>query len=614
MSDRTSIKRIAGFVGIAITSLALAACGGGGGDSGAPTSPPPPVGSPPPPAPPPPPTPPPPSGSVTLTGNLQYEFVPPNNNCQGLNFAGAFDRPMRGVTVQAIDASNPNTVLGSAASDENGNYTITGLPENTNVNLQVRAELKAGIGNTSWDVEIRDNFVAGASDQDNPSNPPYRNGPLYVLDAGTFNSGTGIVTENVRADSGWTGVAYTNPRAAGPFAIADAIYSGMRFIVDVDPNVDFDSLTAYWSVNNKLITSGALDVTAGELTASFYRGGVRELVLTGDAATDTEEFDDHVTVHEWGHYFEDTLSRSDSTGGPHAIGDRLDARLAFGEGWATALAGMALAEPVYCDTGPAGAGTGFGIGSESGSYDPRGWYDEISVVRFLHDLYDTETDGGADTISIGFGPIYDTMVGAQANTTAFTSIFSFASSLRSSLNAEDAAGLDAQLIREDMTPGFDQWGVGENNNSNNAPDVFPLYTDIPVDGTPVNICVNDQYDRFNGGPERTGNKLSQRRYLRFNAASFATYRFTIDTTTDLQIVDDPDNPSDQSDPDLFVYQRGNLVSFGISGAANTESFDSQNPLPAGLYVADLQEFRFQDRDSPTNFPTRVCFDVSIEPR
>ena len=568
---------------------------------------------------------------MTLTGNLQYEFVPPRDNCQGLDFPAAFDRPMRGVTVEVVDAASPNIVLGSAASDENGNYTITNLPDETDVTLQVRAELKAGINGTSWDVEVRDNFVLGASDDDNPGNPPYRNGPLYVLDAGDFNLGTGLRTENVRADSGWTGSAYTEPRAAAPFAILDAIYTSMRFVENVDPGVDFSSLTAYWSVNNKLITSGSLDVTAGELTASFYRrsvAGERELVLTGDAATDSEEYDDHVVVHEWGHYFEDALARSDSTGGPHGIGDRLDARLAFGEGWATALAGMALAEPVYCDTGPAGANTGFGIGSESGSYDPRGWYDEISVIRLLHDLYDSgvETDPlgnpvpGADDISLGFAPIYNAMVGAQANTPAFTTVFSFATALRSSLNAQDAAGLDAQLVREDMTPGFNEWGDNELNDAcppSPAPDdrcndVFPLYTDVPTNGMPVNICVNDGFDTFNNQPERTGNKLAQIRYLRFDAPAFATYRFTIDTTTNIGIIDNPNDPSDQSDPDLFVFQRGNLVSFGISGVANSETFNSQNPLPAGQYIAELKEFRFQDPATPAAYPSRICFNVSIE--
>ncbi len=548
---------------------------------------------------------------VTVNGNLQYEFVPPNPNCQGLDFASTANRPIRGATVQVVDTAT-RELLGTTASDGNGNYSVAGIPENTEVDVLILAELKAGTGAVSWDVTVRDNFIPNASDADsNP--PPFRNGPQYAL-ATTINSGSVPLTLDLVADTGWGGSAYTGDRAAGPFAVLDAIYAGMSFVAGVDPNASFEPLTAYWSVNNKLVSTG-LDVTAGELTASFYRGGDRELFLTGDAATDTEEFDEHVTVHEWGHYFEDVLSRTDSTGGPHAIGDRLDARLAWGEGWATALAGMALTEPVYCDTGPAGAGTGFGIGSESGSYDGRGWYDEISVVRLLYDLYDATSveDGNNDDIALGFEPIYETMIGEQAVTDSFTTVFSFATALRARLDPADQQRLDNQLTREDMTPGFDRWGDGELNDSSGAPDVFPLYTDITVGGGTTEVCVNEQYDRFNNQSERTGNKLGQRRYLRFTIPSNNRYLFAVRTTTTIPGVDDPNDATDRSDPDLFVFRNGDLVAFGISGVADEEVFVGQNPLPAGLYVAELQEFRYSDDDSPTDFPDRVCFDVSITP-
>lgn len=548
---------------------------------------------------------------VTVNGNLQYEFVPPNPNCQGLDFAATANRPIRGATVQIVDTAT-RELLGTTASDDNGNYSVTGIPENTQVDVLILAELKAGLGAVSWDVTVRDNFVPGGSDADsNP--PPFRNGPQYAL-ATTIDSGTVPVTLDLVAETGWDGAAYTGDRSAAPFAVLDAIYAGMTFVTGVDPNTSFAPLTAYWSVNNKLVSTG-LDVTAGELTASFYRPGDRELFLTGDAATDTEEFDEHVTVHEWGHYFEDVLSRSDSTGGPHAIGDRLDARLAWGEGWATALAGMALTVPVYCDTGPAGAGTGFGIGSESGSYDPRGWYDEISVVRLLYDLFDTTNveDGNNDDIALGFEPIYQTMIGEQAVTDSFTTVFSFATALRARLDPADQQRLDNQLTREDMTPGFNRWGDGELNDSNGGLDVFPLYTDITVGGGVTEVCVNEEYDRFNNQSERTGNKLGQRRYLRFSIPSNNNYLFTIRTTTTIPGADDPSDPSDRSDPDLFVFRDGALVAFGISGIADEEVFVGQNPLPEGLYVADLLEFRYRDTDSPTNFPSRVCFDVSITP-
>lgn len=548
---------------------------------------------------------------VTINGNLQYEFVPPNPNCQGLNFAATVNRPIRGATVQIVDTAT-RELLGTTASDDNGNYSIADIPENTSVDVLILAELKAGMGAVSWDVTVRDNFIPNANDADSDP-PPFRNGPQYAMST-TIDSGTVPVTLDLVAETGWDGLAYSRDRSAGPFAVLDAIYAGMNFVADVDPTVSFDPLTAYWSINNKLVSTG-LDVSAGELTASFYRPGDQEMFLTGDAATDTEEFDEHVTVHEWGHYFEDVLSRADSTGGPHAIGDRLDARLAWSEGWATALAGMALTEPVYCDTGPAGAGTGFGIGSESGSYDPRGWYDEISVVRLLYDLFDATNveDGNNDDIAIGFEPIYQTMIGELAVTDSFATVFSFATALRARLDPADQQRLDNQLTREDMTPGFNRWGDGELNDAIGGRDVFPLYTDVTVGGGVTEVCVNDDYDRFNNQPERTGNKLAQRRYLRFELPSNNSYRFTIRTTTPIPGVDDPGDPSDRSDPDLFVYRNGTLVAFGISGVADQENFVGQNPLTAGLYVADLLEFRHRDNDSPTNFPTRVCFDVSITP-
>ena len=266
MSDRFSVKNVARMAGLVMTAVGLAACGGGGGGSGATSPPPPPpVTSPPPPPPPPPP---PTSGPGTVSGLLEYEFVPPNTNCQGLNFASTFARPIRGATVLIRDNAD-QTLLAQTTTDANGNYTVSGLPNDTDVSLEVRAELKGGIGNTTWDVEVRDNFVQGGSDFDSAGNridpPPYRGGPLYVLDGGTFNTGTAAVSRNLLAETGWNQSigSYTDPRAAAPFAVLDAIYSGMHFIVDVDPGVDFPPLTAYWSANNMLITSGSLDVSAG---------------------------------------------------------------------------------------------------------------------------------------------------------------------------------------------------------------------------------------------------------------------------------------------------------------------------------------------------------------
>ena len=44
----------------------------------------------------------------------------------------------------------------------------------------------------------------------------------------------------------------------------------------------------------------------------------------GQQNSDTDEYDRHVVVHEWFHYFEDHFSRSDSMGGVHGFGNIKD--------------------------------------------------------------------------------------------------------------------------------------------------------------------------------------------------------------------------------------------------------------------------------------------------
>jgi hypothetical protein len=599
-----------GSAALSVAALLLAACGGGGSSDGGSASPPPPL--------PPPPPPPAPAGSVTISGAVAYEFVPPNLNCQGLDFASTVVRPIRGATVQLVDTSNAE--LATTVSGEDGSYSFADIEPNLDVRIRVRAELKRS-GSPGWDVEVRDNVV----DPDNTNPPALVDRPLYAI-VSDFNTGSNAdLTRDLTARTGWDGSSYTGTRSAAPFAVLDSIYTAMQLITSVEPNASFAPLDAFWSVNNTLTSPS--DIDAGELGASFYspdpdRNGIANpsLFLLGDAAVDTEEFDDHVIVHEWGHYFENNFARSDSTGGPHSIGDQLDARLAFGEGWATALSGIALDNPIYCDTGPAGSSGGFGIGTEKGAYDAQGWYDEISVLRFIYDLWDTtddEAEGlntGADTGSIGFLPIYNTMVGPQAFTDTFTTVFSFAAELRSMLSSpEDQAFLDSQLVREDMTPGFDKWGVGELNDASpdgqQSRDVLPLYVDMPMDGTVVNICSNDDYDGAGDG-----NKLATFRYLRLDIPATSAFEVRIITTTTADLPpDDLQDPRDQSDPDMYIVRNGLIAGFGTSGDANQEIFTTAVFSGPDTYVADLREFRYADPESPIGFPDRMCFDVSFTP-
>ena len=388
----------------------------------------------------------------------------------------------------------------------------------------------------------------------------------------------------------------------------------MRFVESVNPNAVFPPLDAFWSIHNTATTSGSIDL--GQLGSSFYDGN-EELFLVGDASNDTDEFDDHVVAHEWSHYFEDNFSRSDSIGGTHFIGDVLDPRVAFGEGWATALAAMALADPVYCDTGVPGTAAGFGIGAETGSYSPQGWYDEVGVVRFLYDLFDDNNDpaDNGDTVALGFAPIYDVMTGPQATTAAFTTLFSFATELRASLtDPAEQQFVDDRLAQAYTTAaGLDIWGSTEQNGAGGQ-DTLPPYVDYTAGDPALNVCVNSEFDRS----ARDGNKLAESRFLRIAVPVADQYDVAITATTVLPVTPSTTD-RDQSDPDMYLYLGPQFITAGTSGNENSETFRTPT-LQAGTYIADLEDWRFDDPDgAPPNYPataqdpgnTQVCFDVSF---
>jgi hypothetical protein len=555
---------------------------------------------------------------VIVAGTVSFEFALPNLNCRGLNLDNPDARPIRGVTVQLFDVLN-STVLGTTTSGADGSYSFSNIDASLDVLVRVRAELKSN-GPAAWDVEVRDNVDTSASP------PPLASRPLYVVDFPQFNTGVANIADaDFLATTGWGGNSYTGPRMAAPFAILDAIMDGMEMITAVDSTTTFAPLDAYWSVNNKLVGSSGNtpdEIANGELSTSFYSSGIDSLFLLGDEATDTEEFDDHVSMHEWGHYFEDNFSRSDSTGGSHGIGQTIDPRLAFGEGFATALAAIALENPQYCDTSAPMESSGFRLDTELENRGNQGYYNEMSVATLLYDLWDTAADG-ADNDSIGFAPIYNVMIGPQATTAAFTSLLSFATELRNSVPAADLAFVDAQLAEENVDLGaLNIYGDGQTTVPAGSRDVLPIYTVLPTDGTLINICTNSDFDSG-----RDGNKMSEHRFLKFTTSGNSTYNISVTAnpvpppTTDAPDPDDPSLPRDRSDPDVFILRNGQLAAFGNgpsdgstgSSPVNSEVFTTQQSLPAGAYVMDLQEWRYADDEASSDYPEQVCFDVMMAP-
>ena len=165
---------------------------------------------------------------------------------------------------------------------------------------------------------------------------------------------------------------------------------------------------------------------------------------------DTDEFDQSVIAHEFGHYLEDRFARSDSIGGDHGGSTTLlDLRVAFGEGWGNAFSGMVLGGPIYRDSFGRHAvglqhrhGSGRFAATKAGSPRPRSARSCGTCSMRPHEA--------GDTLSLGFAPLYAVMTGAQTTTDAVTSIFSFITALRAA-NPGSLAAIDTLVTGEDIS-------------------------------------------------------------------------------------------------------------------------------------------------------------------
>lgn len=486
---------------------------------------------------------------MNISGKITYDFVPHNTATNGLNYAAISQNPVRGATLEILNSAG--TVLDTDVTDASGDYTVT-VASNTDVRVRVKAEIVSTSG-AQWDVKVTDNTNSHA---------------LYSIQGSLASSGAANATRNLNAASGWGGSSYTGTRAAAPFAILDPIYEAVTAFAAVDAAVSFPPVEFRWSTRNRA-ESG--DLTDGQIGTSSYQrvGGTVQgnVYILGDANSDTDEYDTHVVVHEWGHYFEDRMSRSDSIGGSHTTSDRLDPRVAMGEGWGNALSGMILADPVYRDSGGAMQASGFSINVDNNNNSNPGWYSEGSVQSILYDLFDS-TDDGSDTVSLGLGPIYEVFTATDYTDQAlFTTIFGFINELKS--QQAGSAGVIDSLVGAQSINGTGPNGAGE-TNAGGVTNSLPIYTPVTVNGGAVQVCSND----VNG----TQNKLGTRQYLTLNLPTAGSYTLTMTRTSGLAT----------RDPDFNVFRGPTFVARADSSDADTETFSAA--FQAGDHVIDAFEY------------------------
>lgn len=531
---------------------------------------------------------PPPAGLIVVSGRVTFDRLP-FNATQGTGLSPTpVASPAREVVVEMTGG-----VTASTTSDAGGYYAFT-VAESSSVALRARAQLlRTGTAPTpTWNFRVLNNTNSDA---------------LYVLQGPTFNTGTTYTPNNLSAGSGFNGTTYTGVRAAAPFAILDTVYNAKQLILSADPAAALPPLNLYWSVGNRTVSSPFCPDN-GNIGTSFYFSDAagtavddcsaplpEGIYILGDFAAgngDTDEFDAHVIAHEFGHYFEDRFSRSDSIGGQHTLGDRLDLRVAFGEGWGNAFGAMSLGDPQYRDSS-SGISDDFGFNLETDSGNNQGWFSEASVGEILWDIFDSNsTPESGDSVALGFAPVFAVMTGPQINTDAFTSIFSFVTALRSA-NSSVSSGI-GDLLQGETISGNNAFGANESNIGGD-PSVLPVYQDIALNSPLTNVC-----SRSVAGSS-DGNKLGNRRFLRFDnsQARMVSITLTGATTSSAAVT--------ATDPDVYVFRRGALVAAGESAVVGQESL-TQIQLAAGTHI--LEVYDFDVIDSGSNQPAR-CMTVSI---
>jgi hypothetical protein len=504
-----------------------------------------------------------PAGSIVISGTATFDSVTNNTINGGLIYTAISTKPMRGVTVRAIVGTN---VYSTATTSDTGAYSLA-VPPNSNVSVQVLAQLLKTTGTATWDVTVKDNTDGSAT---------------WAVESAAFASGTVDSVRNINAPLGWNGTnAYIEAqRSSGPFAILDTIYTSMQLVTSVQPAIDFPQLNVYWSPKNNPSRGS---VTVGDIGSSYFTqatssNGVvmsRSIFILGKENVDTDEFDSGVVAHEYGHYLQSAFSRNHSLGGPHSNGDKLDMTLSYGEGWGYAFASMARNNPQNPDSSGLAQGAGFIIPTGSPPASNKGWFSEASVQYIIYNL----------STSQGFSPIWAAFNGPMCDRQdALNTIFSFAAAIRSAGNSVVSTTLNSLLTSQSIFAGAgaDQWGNGETNNGGNANNL-PVHKVLSSAAQPV--C-------FNKDPNGTENKLGSNRYFRFTVPVTGVKTITVVS-----------NLADGHDIDFTVYQNGALI--GRAESESTTSEGASGTIAAGELLVRVTDFNIK------NASTTSCATIRI---
>lgn len=406
------------------------------------------------------------SANFALSGIAQYEDKPFSID----GFTGAVvPTPIRGAIIEviAIEGFVP-LEGGSGTTDQEGKFNFTALNNASRkggVYLRIQAKTES---NNPTQVEIRNN----SSDQ-----------ALLALTSSGLDDSASSAFPNV------TLLASADSGAGGAFNLLDVFSRASELVQQSGPCPTPDGkcvpplLKAYWEPGSS--TGTYYDDVAN---AIFILGG-------GTADGDTDEYDDSVVAHEYGHFVVAHFSHDDSPGGDHRISDNTeDIRLSWSEGWGNFFSSAVRNDPTYVDTNEGGVALSFELEHytspqfDSPTRPPTApkladivIYDtsELAVAGVLWDIFDpagTVLDDPQDSLALGFQPIWQTVISlptaTQATMESFWTQFT-------SLNPSAIGGLQNILQERKVEFSPDQYETAEQDLAVGTTQHHTLYQNGP---------------------------------------------------------------------------------------------------------------------------------------
>jgi len=305
-----------------------------------------------------------PVGEGRVTGTWVFEKRPLGPN----GYGALIQVPVRYATVVVLDQADQ--IVAQGQTDELGGFSIAVDAEGP-----VRVSVTAQAATARHALSVRD--CPDRNDGSNCNVYGVSADPVMVV------GGTDLGQLVVPAD---------NP--GGAFNIFDVFVTAYDFTIE-----NFGErptpITVLWA--------------PGQNTAcgtSCY--GRRNIYILGTPA-DTDEYDDAVLLHEFGHFVEDVLSRSDSPGGFHD-GRPTDPRLAWGEGYGTYFGGELADSSLYLD-GSAGGVMRLELNNDhelADPDDPRGIRQLARELMVGAILWKTSR-GTGDIPGLGAGAVFDVL-------------------------------------------------------------------------------------------------------------------------------------------------------------------------------------------------------------